>query len=392
MREAVSSARVRERAAAPLPRRSAPEGFVSLVGGPPDPAIHPAAALAALAGELLGGNEPQVLGYGYEPGDERLRAAVAHRAARDGAKLGPDQVVLTNGSAGAIGLAALALVQPGDTVVAETLTYPAALKAFRQMGARIEVAPIDAGGLDPDGVAAAVRRTEAAGGRVKLIYTIATCHNPTGTILSLERRRALVSLAARHGALIVQDDTYGDIRFAAETPAPFIALAPERTVHLGSFSKTIAPGLRVGWIAAEAELCEVIARGRTDLGNSPLTQRIVARFIETNQFEPHLQKAIQLYHRKRDLMLDALERHCAGLATWTRPEGGFFLWLTLHHSEVDAVLAAAEQEKVSFLPGPHFSAEAPFTRHLRAAYGQVPEGQIEEGVARLGRALRRAAS
>ena len=136
----------------------------------------------------------------------------------------------------------------------------------------------------------------------------------------------------------------------------------------------------------------MIARGRTDLGNSPLTQRIVARFIETNQFEPHLQKAIQLYHRKRDLMLDALERHCAGLATWTRPEGGFFLWLTLHHSEVDAVLAAAEQEKVSFLPGPHFSAEAPFTRHLRAAYGQVPEGQIEEGVARLGRALRRAES
>jgi len=393
MNEALLSKRVRD-SASPIATLRAPasEDVILLDGGPPDPATHPTAAMANLMSDIFGANERRVLGYGYEFGDDRLREAVAARAALDGARLTADQVVLTNGSSGALGLTALSLLEPGDTVVAEALTYASGLKAFKQMGARIESVPMDAGGLDPDALASILRRVDAQGGRVKFIYTISTNHNPTNTTLNLERRREVARLAQSHGALIVQDDTYGDIRFTASTPPPFMALAPERTVHLGSFSKTIAPGLRVGWAAADPAIAAAFVRGRTDLGTSPVAQRFVARFMESGEFDAHLRMVTDHYRRKRDLMLEALLRHCAGLAEWRQPDGGFFLWLNLLRSDVGAVTAAAEREKVSFLPGPHFSAVDPFTRNLRIAYGQVSESQIEEGIARLGRALQQAAT
>jgi len=225
---------------------------------------------------------------------------------------------------------------------------------------------------------------------VKLIYTIPTNQNPTGTTLSLERRLEVLRLAQDAGALVLQDDTYGDIRFA-DAPPPFIALAPDRAIHLGSFSKTIAPALRVGWAAAPREIAAAMARGRVDLGVSHINQRVVARFIDDGRFDPHVRAATARYAHKRDLMLRALERHCGNLARWDTPQGGFFLWLKLNGAEAEAVLAAGEREKVAFLPGPFFSAGAPYSHHLRLSYGQVPEAQIEEGIARLARALAAAA-
>ncbi len=387
--EAMISQRVR---AVPGPsvdlRRKPPADFIVFGGGLPDPVTHPVADLGALMAEILAANDQAVMGYGFSTaGDVMLREFIAARA---GAGMGADNIVLTNGSSGAIGLAALTLLEPGDVVVCEAVTYVGALKAFMQMGAEIEIAPMDAGGLDPEGLAEALERVRAQGRRVKLIYTIPTNQNPTGATLSLERRLQVLRLAEGAGALVLQDDTYGGIRFTA-APPPLIALAPDRAIHLGSFSKTIAPALRVGWAAASPEIAGAMARSRVDLGVSHINQRVVARFIDDGRFDRHVAAATALYARKRDLMLRALERHCGKLAQWNTPEGGFFLWLKLTGADAEAVLTAGEHEKVAFLPGPFFSARTPFRNHLRLSYGQVAEGDIEDGIARLARALAAAA-
>ncbi|MCB2074130.1 MAG: PLP-dependent aminotransferase family protein [Novosphingobium sp.] len=368
-------------------RRIGSPDMIQFGGGLPDPALHPAAELRRLFDQILAANEGGILGYGYEQGDAVLRELIAYRHRKEGGSAGADGVVLTNGSAGGIGLVAAALVDPGDVVIAEAATYPGALKAFRQMGAEIVATPIDVCGLDPTGLEAALKELDRDGRRAKFLYTIPTCHNPTATVLSLERRQAVADLAERHGLLIVEDNTYGDIRFGP-TPPPLIALAPDRTIHLGSFSKTIAPGLRVGWAAGPDEIAAGLARMRTDLGISPLIQRVVTRFIEDGTFTSHLAHVTKHYRRKRDAMLASLERHCVDVAQWSDPEGGFFVWLTIPHGDVGEVLDAAEQEKVSFIPGTYFAATpGACSQSLRLSYGEIAEDRIDEGLRRLGRAL-----
>ena len=368
-------------------RRIGSPDMVMFGGGLPDPALHPVGELRELFDGILSGCDNRLLGYGYEQGDARLREIITDRARQEGASLTPEGVVLTNGSAGGIGLVATALIDPGDVVVAEAATYPGALKAFRQMGAEIAAAPIDDSGLDPEALANLLDRLGREGRRTKALYTIPTCHNPTATILSLERRQAVIELAKRHDILVIEDNTYGDIQFGP-VPPPLIALDSERVIHLGSFSKTIAPGLRVGWAAAPDEIAAALIRVRTDLGISPLLQRVVVEFIESGTFAKHLDHVTEHYRRKRDVMLASLDRHCRAGAHWNAPEGGFFVWLTLPHGDVSQALDAAEGEKVSFIPGTYFAAEpGGCSRSLRLSYGEVPEDRIDEGLMRLGRAL-----
>jgi len=372
--------------------RNPPPDLILFGGGLPDPVTHPTAEMRAMISEIIAANEPAVFGYGVAAGDPRLRELIATRLGGERAGLGSDNVVVTNGSSGAIGLTALGLLEPGDVVVVESLTYNGATKAFMQMGASVVPAPMDEDGLDPDGLAAVLEQVRAAGQQVKLIYTIASCHNPSGAVLSLERRMRLLALAEAHQALVVQDDTYGEIRFQDDFPPPMIALAPERVVHLGSFSKTIAPTLRVGWVAAGRDIAAAFARARTDLGISSVNQRFVARFIDEGFYEPHVRRATTLYRRKRDRLSAALELHCRGLASWRTPEGGFFLWLALARSDAAQLSAACREEKVAMLPGPYFTPDgAGFPNHIRLSYGQLAEGLLEEGAARLGRAMARAA-
>jgi 2-aminoadipate transaminase len=313
-------------------------------------------------------------------------------AERHGGGLAADNVVLTNGSAGGIGLVATALVDPGDTVVAEAATYPGALKAFRQMGARIAAAPMDAEGLDPAALADLLEHLAREGRPAKALYTVATCQNPTATTLSLARRREVLRLAEKHGLLVIEDATYAEIRFG-ETPPPFLTLDPERTIHLGSFSKTIAPGLRLGWAAAPRQVAAALAQVRTDLGTSPLLQRVVGRYLAEGCFDPHLAGITAHYRRKRDIMLASLERHCREVADWQAPAGGFFVWLTLRRGDTRAALDAAAAERVSFIPGSYFAVEpGALDRQLRLSYGEVTEDAIDEGLRRLARALARVAA
>jgi len=358
-------------------------------GGLPDPSLRP--DLAGLVADVLR-EEPQAYSYGGLWGDEHLRELLAARlGARAGTPLDGGNVVITQGSAGALELVAANLIEPGTVVAVEVLTYPGAVEIFRRRGAHIVTVPVDADGLDVDALEELLGATPRAN-RPSIVYTIATCQSPTGTILAPDRRRRLVELAEREGLTILQDDTYGEILFDVDDSAarPLIGLDPTRVIHLGSCSKVLAPGLRMGWLAARRDTCEVIAGRRTDIGNPPALHKAVARFFDQGLFEPHLTTITDVYRRKRDLLLAALERHCAGLGTWNCPRGGFFSWFVLGSGDVAAVEPVAAQEGVAFLAGPYFSAGDRFGRGIRLAYGELPADRLDEGARRLGRAVERA--
>jgi len=264
------------------------------------------------------------------------------------------------------------------------------LATFRQMGARIVPVAVDADGICPDELASTLTRLRAERARVKFLYTIATCHSPTGTVLSEGRRRELIDIADRFDMLIVQDATYADIRFDARFPREMITLAPHRTVHVASFSKTLAPGLRMGWMAGPPAIVDVLAQMRTDLGTSRLVQRMVARLITDGDFDTHLREVNGWYRQKRDVVVDALTESCAGLGHWNVPAGGFFVWLVLDGVDLSAVVAAGAQHGVGFFGAPYFAAEAAFVAGLpgiRLAYGELDTARLAEGIHRLGRSI-----
>lgn len=357
-------------------------------GGLPDPAMHPTDAMTRLFTELLAAPQDQLLGYCHGAGDDDLRLAIAERfSAREGSSLSPDQIVVTNGSSGALSLLAVALIDPGDVVLCEAFTYPGVLATFRQMGARIVPVPMDSNGICPGELNAVLAQLDRAGARVKMLYTIATCQSPTGTVLSEQRRREIIAIADRFDIVIVQDATYADIRFDDHFPPELITLAPHRTVHVASFSKTLAPGLRMGWVAGPRAITDVLAQMRTDLGTSRLVQRMVARLITDGEFDLHLRRGNDWYRQKRDVVLDALTASCAAHGAWQVPIGGFFVWLVLDRVDIGAVEAAAAQHGVGFFSASYFSAGGADVPGIRLAYGELDLSQLAEGIARLGRAI-----
>jgi 2-aminoadipate transaminase len=255
---------------------------------------------------------------------------------------------------------------------------------------------VDAEGLDVDAVAEKVAAVEREGGRVKLVYTIPTYHNPTGTTLSLARRHQLLDLCERHDILIVEDDAYGELGFDQAPPPSLYALARGRgVIKIGTFSKIIATGLRVGWCQATQPVIDALVAMRFDMGISPLLLRTIAEFAGGGRLEAHIARLCGLYGHKRDIMLNELRERAGDLATWTEPQGGFFLWLTLNRRIDPARLRlTGEEEGVAFGHGANFFADqnsATRPNYVRLAFSYTDEEQIPEGVRRLVRALERAA-
>jgi len=368
---------------------SVPPDAIFFGGGLPDPALYPTDAMARLLVELLASADREPLGYIHGAGDGALRDAIAQRfSTREGVDIAPDRIIVTNGSSGALSLLAVELIEPGDVVLCEALTYPGALATFRQMGARVVPVAIDGEGLCTDALAATLAQLQREHARVKMLYTIATNHSPTGTVLSELRRHELADLADRFDVVIVHDTTYADIRFASDFPSELITIAPQRTVHVASFSKTLAPGLRLGWAAGPPAIIDVLTEMRTDLGTSRLLQRMVARLIGDGDFDTHLQRVNEHYRAKRDAVLAALQRsHPA--ASWTAPPGGFFVWLVLDRGDVAVVAAAAARRGVAFFAAPYFSADddAAAVAGIRLAYGELDTPQLVEGIQRLSDAI-----
>ena len=238
----------------------------------------------------------------------------------------------------------------------------------------------------------ALARARAEGKRAKLIYTIPTFQNPMGTTFSAERRTQLIELAARNKVLIIEDDPYGDLRFTgARVPSVFSLAGGEGVIKAGTFSKIIATGLRAGWIEAKKEYVDATLRMRFDNGTSPFVLRTIAAYIEQGTLEPHIETMCRVYASKCDAMLSALAESCAGLATWTQPEGGFFIWLTFDEDiPLADVMRLCDEERVAVVPGTSFYADGGGRNNLRLAFSNVAENQITEGIKRLARALQRA--
>ena len=379
-----------------VPGPPANKPVISLAAGVPDAPTFPVAEVGAAVRTVLAREASSALEYllGTPGGIRELRELVIERMEPEpGVALSAANVSITSGSAQAFANICQTLLDPGDTVVIEAPTYAGAIRAAQGSAARFAGVPMDEQGMRTDLLAETLERLERAGERPKFIYTIPTFHNPSGTTMTVERRRQLIEIAARQRVLIVEDDAYGELRYRGEPlPSVFSLANGEGVLRCGTVSKTIAPGLRVGWIKGPQPIIDALVRMRFDNGTSPFAQLIVRAYVEAGAYEPHVAVVRDVYKRKFEAMDAALGEHLSQVARWTDPDGGFFIWVTLPEG-VDCMTLQplAWDEGVSFYPGPAFFMNEGGEGHLRLAFSAVRQELIGEGVARLGRALARAA-
>ncbi|MFJ6212661.1 PLP-dependent aminotransferase family protein [Streptomyces sp. NPDC092296] len=360
---------------------------ISFAGGLPAPELFDAERISAAFATVLAESPERVLQYSTTEGDPELRRAVAARLTGRGLPTGADDLLVTGGSQQALSLLATALLGPGDVVLVEDPTYLAALQSFGFAGARVLPVPSDAEGIDPAALEELVLRE-----RPKLLYLIPTFQNPTGRTLSAERRRAVAEVAGRHGLWLVEDDPYGDLRFSGE-PVPWVAsyeAAADRTVLLGSFSKIMAPGMRLGWLRAPAVLRRActIAKQAADLHTSTVDQAAAARYLTDNDLEVHLNRVRAAYRERRDALDDGLADALPAGSSWNRPDGGMFLWVSLPAGyDATALLQRAITHNVAYVPGTPFFAGPPDPTTLRMSFTTHTPDEIREGLHRLAQAV-----
>jgi len=356
-------------------------GAISFAHGEMAPDLYPAEALAALMQRAL--RDPTALGYGPIAGHMPLRQAIADAM---GAKA--DEVLILAGSQIALYLISRVLLQPGDTVLVEMPSYINTLGIFDSAGVRVVPVPVDQHGLVVDGLDELMLRY-----RPKLLFTLPTFHNPLGVTLTLERRRQLIQLAARHQVGIVEDDPYGPLHFA-EQPVPTLkSLDPGGyVIYISSASKTVSPALRLAWILAAPPVVERIARarGNLDFRAALLNQRVMEAFIREGLLAEHLARLRPALKERRDRMLEALARHMPKEVTWYVPEGGYHIWCLLPRPlTARRLLIEAGREGVAFVPGDFYGAGPLARRGLRLNFSYPRPEEIEPGIARLARAAER---
>ncbi|MEU0006677.1 PLP-dependent aminotransferase family protein [Streptomyces sp. NPDC006314] len=358
---------------------------INFAGGLPAPELFDRDGIAAAFQEVLAQSPAQALQYSTTEGEPALRAGLASRITAEGLPTGPDDLLVTTGSQQALSLLATALLEPGDTVLVESPCYLAALQVFGLAGARVVAVPGDADGVDPEALAEAVRRE-----RPKLLYLVPTFQNPTGRTMPAPRREAIAAVAARQGLWIVEDDPYGELRYDGGR-VPWIASFPgagDRTVLLGSLSKVMAPGLRLGWLRAPAGLLRAcaVAKQAADLHTPTVNQLAAARYLDV--LDAHVEKVRAVYGERRDAMLAGLADALPEGASWTRPEGGMFLWVRLPETyDTTALLPKVVEQDVAYVPGAPFYAGDPDRSTLRLCFVTQTPQEIREGLRRLGRGL-----
>lgn len=360
---------------------------VNFAGGLPAPGLFDAEGVAAAFNTVLSEAPQRALQYSTTEGEPALRTALAGRTTVRGLVTGPDDLLVTTGSQQALSLLSTALLEPGDTVLVENPCYLAALQAFGFAGARIVAVPGDADGIDPEALEELVARESP-----KLLYTVPTFQNPTGRTLPADRRAAIARVAVRCGLWIVEDDPYGELRFEGER-VPWIASyddARDRTVLLGSFSKVMAPGLRLGWLRAPAALRRAcaVAKQAADLHTPTVNQLAAARYLADRDLDAHVARVAAAYRERRDAMLAGLPDALPEGSTWNRPKGGMFLWARLPEAyDTTALLPRAVEQDVAYVPGAPFCVGAPERSTMRLCFVTHTPGEIAEGLRRLGKAL-----
>ncbi|MGA0595839.1 PLP-dependent aminotransferase family protein [Enterovirga sp. CN4-39] len=362
----------------------------NFVFGHNDPAQVPAGDLAEAAARVLRSQGHRLGMYylgGAPQGYEPLREFVAEKlAARSGIRCRPDDVMLTSGSLQAMDLINGLFLAPGDTVILEEFTYGGAITKVQKLGANVIGAPLDEGGIRTDRLRAILEDLRGRGVRPKYIYTIPTVQNPTGSIMSLERRHELLALSREFGVPIWEDECYADLVWSGERPPALYALDPSRVIHIGSFSKSLAPALRIGYVVADWRVLGQLLAAKSDAGSGALEQMVVAEFVR-DRFDDHLTELTPALKLKLDAIVEALEREFGTAAEIFVPQGGIFVWLKLPDSiDVRSFAKAALDEGVAFNPGPEWACDPESAKsYMRLCFALPSVEDIQAGVAKLAR-------
>lgn len=374
---------------------------ISFAGGLPSPEVFPVEQVREAVDRVLTTHGTSALQYSTTEGFAPLREFVAASMARYGIRVGLDHIIMTTGSQQALDLIGKVLINPGDRILTETPSYLAAIQVFTSYGAEFVTVPVDDDGLVTD------RLEEALRCGPKFMYVLPNFQNPAGVTLSLDRRRALVAMADRYGIPVIEDDPYGQLRYEGDHVKPLVVLDAElnndhangqyrgSVIYLSTFSKTLAPGLRLGWVVAPPEVVHrlVMAKQGTDLHSSTFDQMVAYEVVRHGFLDAHVKRIRQVYGRHRDVMLAALSRQFPpdlGVR-WTRPRGGLFLWVTLPAGmDSKLLLQDAVKEHVAFVPGASFHPDGSGANTMRLNFSNASEAMIEEGIARLGRVVRAA--
>ncbi|GAC1327625.1 MAG: PLP-dependent aminotransferase family protein [Mycobacteriales bacterium] len=364
---------------------SRPE-VVSLAGGMPYISALPLDAIGDMVKELVSSVGATALQYGSGQGDPQLRELICAVMALEGIDASPEDVVVTVGSQQGLDLVTRVFCDPGDVILAEAPSYVGALGTFAAYQAEVVHVEMDDDGLVPDALRTALAAVAATGKRVKFLYTVPNFHNPAGVTLAEARRDEVLAIAAAADVLVLEDNPYGLLGFDSEPTRALRARRPDGVLYLGSFSKTFAPGLRVGWVLAPHAVREklVLASEAALLCPPAFTQLVVARYLTTQPWQQQIKVFRELYRERRDATLDALGQYFPTGTRWTIPAGGFYVWVTLP-GELDAkaMLPRAVQSRVAYVPGTAFYADGTGASHLRLSYCYPPPERIREGVRRL---------
>jgi 2-aminoadipate transaminase len=368
------------------------EDVISLAGGMPDTSTFPADSYAALMNSVAADSCARALQYGPTEGLSLVKRCVAEVMRAEGMEVDADELLITTGGQQVIDLVCKTLVDPGDVIITEAPTYPGAVPTFCAYQAEVVQIRMDRDGMRTDELESTLDQLEAAGRRPKFIYTVPNFHNPAGVTLALERRRELVRIAGERELLVLEDTPYGLLRYEG-TPLPTLRALDggEFVVYASTFSKILSPGVRLGWAAAPAPVLEKMNIGKqgSDLCSSSISQFFVSAYFDSGPWESYVRSLIEIYRRRRDVMLDALAEHFPREAEWTHPEGGLFIWATLpDYIDTTDLLARALEEHVAFVPGRAAFLDGRGGSSMRLNFSGVSEDAIREGIRRLGEVVR----
>jgi 2-aminoadipate transaminase len=364
---------------------------ISLAGGLPDTASFPPQTFAAQMTRIAQESAAEALQYGPTEGFRETVDCIVEVMGAEGMLPDPEDVIVTTGGQQAIDLICKALVDPGDAVICEAPTYPGAIPVFCSYEAETIQVECDADGMRIEELEATLERLDGEGRRPKLIYSVPSFQNPAGVTMSLERRRRLVELARTRELLVVEDSPYGLLRFGGEALPPLYQLdGGDFVIYVGTFSKILSPGIRLGWAVAPPPVMEKVVLGKqaSDLCTSTLTQYFVREYFAEGRWREYVESLVGIYRERRDAMLDALRTHFPPEASWTEPEGGLFVWATLPpFIDTTDLLAKALRQDVAFVPGQAAYVDGRGRNSMRLNFSGSGEDKIREGIRRIGKVI-----
>ncbi len=364
---------------------------ISLAGGLPDTSTFPPQTFAAQMTRIAQESAAEALQYGPTEGFRETVDCIIEVMGAEGMLPDPEDVLVTTGGQQAIDLICKALIDPGDAVICEAPTYPGAIPVFCSYQAETIQIECDADGMRVEELEDTLERLDLEGRRPKFIYSVPTFQNPAGVTMSLERRRRLVELARSRELLLVEDNPYGLLRFGGDTLPPLYQLdGGDFVIYVGTFSKILSPGIRLGWAVTPPPVMEKVVLGKqaADLCTSTLTQYFVREYFGTGSWRDYIESLVILYRSRRDAMVEALERYFPAQASWTKPEGGLFIWATLPpYIDTSDLLAKALREDVAFVPGQAAYVDGRGRNSMRLNFSACSEDEIREGIRRIGKTV-----